>query len=131
MYVVETESGKIKIGITTDPKTRMKSLKTITFEKIINQFLSIKCSDYMDIEKELHDYFNDKRLNGEWFDVPFEDAVNKFNTIYLKNEENELSNFEIMIPKNTKEIIFKESKRLGIAANAYMVMAINNYANSK
>jgi hypothetical protein len=60
----------IKIGYTTDPKgtDRFDSAKTYA-PFGLTYVANIPSSNAAKLEKELHQRFADKRLNGEWFDI--------------------------------------------------------------
>src|SRR5699024_8892039 len=59
--------NRYKIGITTNYKDRLRSLNTIVpfGITIIEIYPSSK---YKEIEKEVHERFNNRRRNGEWFE---------------------------------------------------------------
>jgi len=69
MYIYVIKCGdKFKIGKSEDVKTRLSALQTSNPEKLelINSYLT----DHPNIdEKELHQRFKPKHLNGEWFDL--------------------------------------------------------------
>jgi hypothetical protein len=60
----------IKIGYTTDPKgtDRFDSAKTYA-PFGVTYVANIPSSNASKLERELHEKFGDKRLNGEWFDI--------------------------------------------------------------
>ena len=75
MYVYairETETGRVKLGISRDPEARLRQLQTgnsqelelVAFRKAENRF---------DDERALHTDASDYRIRGEWFTA---DAVN-------------------------------------------------------
>ena len=68
IYFVHADgTNRYKIGLTVDLDRRMKQLngKQAPFE---NKLLwSIKVSDMRSAEKDLHDTFSSRRVNGEWF----------------------------------------------------------------
>jgi len=74
IYIVSYDD-MTKIGISIDPKSRINSLQTSNPKSFENFFVSERTEDYKSIEKQLHDFFNDHRLKGEWFDITFERAV--------------------------------------------------------
>lgn len=72
LYLVkDNASNLVKIGITTNHKERLRALNTMVPHGIttIDIFQSNR---YEELEKEVHDWYKDKRRNGEWFD--FNDA---------------------------------------------------------
>lgn len=54
-----------KIGMTTNLKNRMDSFSTLPFP--IEKLYLIETENPRDVEKELHDRFESKRVRGEWF----------------------------------------------------------------
>ena len=68
IYFVHADgTNRYKIGLTVDLDRRMKQLngKQAPFE---NKLLwSIKVSDMRSAERDLHDTFSSRRVNGEWF----------------------------------------------------------------
>lgn len=68
LYLVkDNASERIKIGITTNHKERLRSLNTMVPYGItvIEIFPSNR---YVELEKEVHERYKDKRKNGEWFE---------------------------------------------------------------
>ena len=81
--MVNSRNGHIKIGTSTNPRYREKTLQSE--EPKIGIIAIWRCNKK--IEKELHDMFKDKRIRGEWFKLNFRD---------LKDIE------EYMMPYSTK-----------------------------
>jgi hypothetical protein len=65
VYFIASESGPIKIGIATNPKSRLSGLQTGHHERL--ELLAI-CDGGMDQERAYHKQFTDRRLHGEWFE---------------------------------------------------------------
>jgi len=62
VYFIESESGLVKIGKSSNPEKRLKALQVANSEKlkiikIINK----------NAEKKIQSYFKSERVNGEWF----------------------------------------------------------------
>ena len=79
VYIIEF-SENIKIGQTINPDQRIPlirgTLKNYSNQCIKRIFVSQKLKAYKEIEKRLHQTFQDKRIkNGELFNVPFKTAV--------------------------------------------------------
>lgn len=85
VYVIESENGKIKIGIATFPQSRLKDIQSIGGFKIKRQYFSEKIQNYSHIEAVLHDDFKLNRCNGEWFNIDFDTVVSHL--IALSNSE--------------------------------------------
>lgn len=75
LYVLEFTNGTVKIGITKEKERRMKAISSASGMDITRNFFTEKIDNVQDLETELHRYFKNKRLNGEFFDVSFEEAV--------------------------------------------------------
>lgn len=91
VYVIGFDD-KVKIGCTTNPKNRIK-----TIERILRNFagteikkvaLSEAHSNYYGNEKHVHNMFSEYRISGsEVFNIPFDEVVCKdFSEIECKRE---------------------------------------------
>lgn len=68
-FMLTRQPKRIKIGKSNNPVKRMNALQTGCPTKI-TLIGAIKCKDdnhAMKVEKSFHEFFNDKRKNGEWF----------------------------------------------------------------
>lgn len=66
VYLVASPSGHYKIGRTRDIHDRMRTFEVkLPFEPRLEH--TIKTSDCVALETELHHRFEAKRVNGEWF----------------------------------------------------------------
>jgi T5orf172 domain len=69
LYVmVDQMMGVMKIGVSQDPRSRLKSIQTSNPGKIELKFVSKKTPKARVIEQRLHRQLSDYRLEGEWFD---------------------------------------------------------------
>ncbi|MCP5006905.1 MAG: GIY-YIG nuclease family protein [Planctomycetes bacterium] len=75
VYVVMKESGLVKIGITTTPNKRILELQNMGGEIFIKRWVSEKCKSYHYTEGLAHETFERYRSIGEWFNIPFSEAV--------------------------------------------------------
>lgn len=74
VYIIQTESGLYKIGITKEPTHRYRILATAIAEPS-RILLTIECEDVSyarDVEYKLHYALKDYRMTGEWFKAPKE-----------------------------------------------------------
>lgn len=72
VYLIQ--SGPLyKIGVSVNPKSRLMSLSTAS-PNPLRLVWSKKYDDAYAVEKELHDQFNSKRINGEWFRLDEKDV---------------------------------------------------------
>jgi predicted GIY-YIG superfamily endonuclease len=76
VYLIASDSGKYKIGITTTKNLdkRIKQLQTGNSEQL--HVVKTYCTEYASmVEKTLHREFTTKKLMGEWFDLEIEDVL--------------------------------------------------------
>lgn len=67
VYLIHSDHG-VKIGKSKTPRNRIKNVSTqMPFN--VKKTESFKVNHMSNCEKYLHDYFKEKRLNGEWFDL--------------------------------------------------------------
>lgn len=75
VYVIEdAEKGIVKIGKSTNPQDRIKSIKSISCTKG-REFISDKVDNALSYENKVHLHLKDSRVQGEWFSISFDDAV--------------------------------------------------------
>ena len=74
VYILDV-GDTVKIGKSINPKTRMASIENEIGKKMLRYFASPDCSNYSDIEKAMHEIFSDHRIDGEWFNVDFDEVV--------------------------------------------------------
>ncbi len=75
LYVLEFTNGTVKIGITKEKEKRMKAISSASGMNITRSYFTEIIDRVQDLETELHRHFKDKRLNGEFFSISFEEAV--------------------------------------------------------
>lgn len=71
IYVMQAESGPIKIGISNDVYRRHGDFRIKSLETI-NVIFYAKCADRYTaraIESMVHKLFHEARIDGEWFDI--------------------------------------------------------------
>lgn len=69
VYVIKSDHG-YKIGITHSPEKRSSLIGThLPFKSDVIRVYPTKKETTREIEKWLHKYFKEKRLNGEWFAI--------------------------------------------------------------
>lgn len=104
------KSNLYKIGCSFDLDKRLKSYKT-SFESGVFVLGLINASDCFVLEKEIHQTFREKRVNGEWFKLSFEDVlylkevyeVEFFNNFY-KNSVSQINKTDFQLNSNPKII---------------------------
>lgn len=88
MYIYLLTNGTYyKIGKSKNPDRRIKELNSGSSEKIelIYKYRSVEY--YHTIESALHNFFSNKRLNSEWFELSPKDVLS-FNDRCKKIEKN-------------------------------------------
>ena len=111
-YVIACDCGdgryKVKVGIASDPRARLRNLKTaspfplqlVTFFALPNRFMA------KEIEGAFHTVMAEHRLAGEWFDIAPHKAVLAM-----------CSNIEAMIKVSAPEDVWDEALEIsGVTA---------------
>lgn len=75
VYIVKSKRGLLKIGMTTTPRKRIRTIETSTGLTLENIFISSPCTNYRQIEKLMHAKFDRHRQEGEWFKCGFDQVV--------------------------------------------------------
>ena len=75
IYIIRNGFGHHKIGISSNPNTRVADLRTASPVRLdIVYAAALDCSGFS-IEEAAHDILARYRLQGEWFNCPLEVAV--------------------------------------------------------
>ena len=108
VYVAEI-NGRIKIGITKTPRKRLMQMEAAFGERFERIYLSRPSKSYKKTEKVCHDAFRWDKLIGEWFSVPFQDAIDMVKSNLLEdNEEVKFKDYD-----SEKYYEYKSKKSLG------------------
>jgi hypothetical protein len=76
VYVVRGDHNMIKVGVTTNPRARLASLRTGSAFPIDYAYLAVTPGESRtEIETATHALLDKHRCNGEWFDIAPEMAV--------------------------------------------------------
>jgi hypothetical protein len=76
IYVIKSEAGPIKLGITADPIARLAGLQTASASRLELAYVAVpKSDDGYAIEQVAHNMLVNHRLTGEWFETTPELAV--------------------------------------------------------
>lgn len=73
LYLIRS-SGLTKIGYSKNPWKRYKQLCTGSPNNMALVF-SLYCQNAPAVERELHQIFKDRRVNGEWFRVSVDEVL--------------------------------------------------------
>lgn len=87
IYLFRNPLSKLcKIGISNNPTVRFQKLQTesgIKLQKLLILELEINYDESPEyIEKYLHNYFKNKRVIGEWFNLSIKDIIQIRNLFY-------------------------------------------------
>jgi len=74
IYVVQASSGEVKIGISSNVRKRIESLKTSS-PLPLNAVFTAQTNDAKSVEKIVHAKFRQNRVQGEWFKIDSQCAV--------------------------------------------------------
>lgn len=85
IYIFKSETGECKIGVSNNVNKRLSAIKMQGGKNIIEVFYTPKCFNAYKIENNMHKYFADKRLIGEWFDIDFNNATSILKEEFNKN----------------------------------------------
>ena len=75
VYVIEDELGRVKIGHTTRPHSRMQSIETAIGLSIARSYVTPKFKAFTEAEQRSHKLLDKYRGRGEWFNCDYELAV--------------------------------------------------------
>jgi len=78
IYLInETNTNNYKIGYAKDVNKRIKQLQTSNSNKlnIINTYKIKNTSKWTKLEIMIHNHYKFKRLNGEWFNLEYNDTI--------------------------------------------------------
>ena len=75
VYVIEGSHGAVKIGISSDPEARRKTLQTGAPHHLFLAFSVYAGDAAFDVEQEAHTLLDAHRMPGEWFAVSKEIAI--------------------------------------------------------
>lgn len=68
VYVIEHEHGYVKIGRSNNPRSRVRHLQTACPYDLHIAGV-IDCPDAVLTESRLHEKFEDRKKNGEWYNL--------------------------------------------------------------
>jgi hypothetical protein len=94
IYLVKNNTS-VKIGLANNPFARFSQLQTSTNVKLeLLHFFQVNKKDVRQLEKQLHKFYDDKRLVGEWFNLTDEDVKYIYHSYKYLHFSNFLSEFE-------------------------------------
>jgi len=91
IYIIGSENPPYKIGISKNPERRLKNLQTGHPHKL--KIIELRKTDSKKtklLESVIHKHLDRYRLNGEWFDIPLEKAINHVDFALIRYEDDPL-----------------------------------------
>lgn len=108
-YIYAISNGKqVKLGMSNNPETRLKSLQTSSPEALIlvwKYYVANSSIEAAKIEKMLHRACKKHHIRGEWFDIACMDIVNSFNPNKKHTAKWEFGKLVTIDKKRTKGIL--------------------------
>ncbi len=77
VYLIQSDTGYYKIGRTKNPDNRLETFK-VTLPFAVEYLTTMYSLDMYALERQLHEHFANKRVDGEWF------ALDELDVQYLK-----------------------------------------------
>lgn len=84
VYVLLANDETVKIGITKDFDTRVRTIRTTSGKEVIKTYHTDFCSNAEKLESLAKNHFMDYRILGEWFSCNYCDAVKYIKRLYKK-----------------------------------------------
>ena len=81
--MINKVNGSVKIGIASDIERRYSQIKSSCGMKIVKHWESNLLADAHSIEQQLHKHFKKHRLNGEYFNIDYDEAVEQAQQIAM------------------------------------------------
>ena len=72
VYFIKADNGLCKIGMSKHPKERIRKLG-IVLPYTLHAILLLKTTNPRQLEREIHELFEEKRVRGEWFKLDKQD----------------------------------------------------------
>lgn len=104
VYVVENQHGHVKIGVSQDVQGRISTLSNQGGFKVNNMYATEHCSNAYQLENRLHKQFKEKKINGEWFSIEFNLAVNAVKTIFDTEGDLKQKKQNCIIPEDIERL---------------------------
>lgn len=122
-FILNEETKLIKIGCSKDIYKRLdtlqKQIKHLGYNSKLKLIGCIECSNYQYVEKEIHEYFKNRRYINEWFNISLEEANMYIDKYKINKNKNDIGLIE---NKNDGKIIaleYKYIKRIRNKLNSY------------
>lgn len=122
VYALLFDTGLVKIGSTHDPKTRIRSqtrtLATYGGRKTHEVAVSLPCSNFIAIERMLHNRFAVVRHRGELFGVTIDQVAEALLEIEVSDEAIDIS---VFLDNGKLGWVFENLEKLSMMCWEYVV----------
>ena len=76
IYIIKNlDSNNLKVGVGSDPLKRLKQLQTGSDSELSLVYTSFLCSNAFNLENDIHNYFKEFHVRGEWFKVSEKEVI--------------------------------------------------------
>lgn len=116
VYLIDNGTGKVKIGRTTNPMIRIKTIESQSGMTTIQTYVSPQCSNYKDLELITHKKFDEFRVKGEWFKISFNEVKDHISSLHFEmiSTEKEVADASIFPKGKGPEYVALETELLNI-----------------
>ena len=85
VYVLQMSNNTVKIGVTQNFTKRSNTISTSSGMEVVREWHTkdLPKGEAYKIESSCHKTFRDKRIKGEFFNIPFDDAVSELKRFLL------------------------------------------------
>lgn len=121
-FILNVGTKNYKIGVTKNLEKRLAALQTGNENKL-EIYKNIYTKNYFQIEKKIHKYFANYRLEGEWFEVTKHD-IDRIYLVLTKDPHIKLNKMEIEFMNEIESPkINKKKKKTKKEENGYLYSA--------
>lgn len=136
VYVLENENGLIKMGTSIHPRFREHQIVSISGYSVEKRYQTSLCWNPYKIENLTHKIFADKKKQGEWFYIEFNEAARTVKELFsisaiLQYDKPELDTFAIMeeFTKRSCGVVFQKADEAKSIDD--MAVALSNFYGKK
>lgn len=86
VYLIEHEHGFIKIGVSQNPKQRVRDLQT-SCPYDLSVLAVIETDVPFTVESHLHEKYENRKQQGEWFDLSTREKIHLLNLADLDRQQ--------------------------------------------
>lgn len=110
-FIKELFSGRIKIGKTKNLQQRLKLFSVkLPFEIELLHYVKTNNPSY--VENLFHEFFEEKRVNGEWFELDVDDILWVLSGLYTKNINKYVINDNVIKTHTLNDLNYKKEETI-------------------